>query len=59
MLHRGGCDSGVAGHVSERDGDRDAFWISPFGYFDETTPDMVQRYDFDMQLLDAGHGIDA
>lgn len=59
MLHHGGCDSGVAGHVSERDGDHDAFWISPFGFFDETTPAMVQRYDFDLRLLDAGAGIDA
>ena len=43
MLARADCDSGVAGHVSERVDGEDAFWVSPFGYFDETTPDMASN----------------
>src|SRR5262249_41653744 len=52
MLYREGCDSGVAGHVSERAADGDSFWVSAFGYFDETTPDTVLRYSFDLDLLE-------
>ena len=52
MLYREGCDSGVAGHVSERGADGESFWVSAFGYFDETTPDTVLRYSFDLDLLD-------
>ena len=43
ILAREGCESRVAGHVSERAQGEDAFWVSPFGYFDETTPDMVVK----------------
>lgn len=46
MLARNGCESMVAGHVSERADD--GFWVSPFGYFDETTPDMVVKVGFDL-----------
>jgi L-fuculose-phosphate aldolase len=52
MLYRNGCDSGVGGHVSARAADGTTFWVSPFEYFDETTPDRVIRVDFDLQLLE-------
>jgi L-fuculose-phosphate aldolase len=51
ILARADCDSGVAGHVSERVAGEDAFWVSPFGYFDETTPDMVVKFGFDLTRL--------
>ncbi|HEX7096188.1 MAG TPA: class II aldolase/adducin family protein [Acidimicrobiales bacterium] len=51
MLARADCDSGVAGHVSERVKGEDAFWVSPFGYFDETTPDMVVKLSFGLDRL--------
>ncbi|MCL0101491.1 class II aldolase/adducin family protein [Dehalococcoidia bacterium] len=52
MLHREGCDSTVGGHVSSRAADGSTFWISPFEYFDETTPDRVVRLDMDLHPLD-------
>ena len=53
ILYREGCDSTVAGHVSTRADDRDdAFWISPFEYFDETTPDRIVKLSLDLELLD-------
>lgn len=52
MLHRNGCDSGVAGHVSVRADRTDAFWITPFEYFDETTPDRVILVSFDGVVLE-------
>ena len=51
MLYRQGCDSGVAGHVSERSAGGDTFFVSAFGYFDETTPDTVLEYTFDLELV--------
>jgi L-fuculose-phosphate aldolase len=47
ILANEGCESMVAGHVSQRSG-RDAFWISPFEYFDETLPDRIIEVGFDM-----------
>ncbi|MDT4901723.1 MAG: L-fuculose-phosphate aldolase [Pseudonocardiales bacterium] len=47
ILANGGCESMVAGHVSERSGP-DAFWISPFEYFDETRPERIIEVGFDM-----------
>ncbi|WP_395104167.1 class II aldolase/adducin family protein [Actinomadura sp. SCN-SB] len=52
MLYREGCDSGVAGHVSARAPGADAFWITPFEYFDETTPDRVIKLSFDLEVLE-------
>jgi L-fuculose-phosphate aldolase len=53
ILYREGCDSAVAGHVSARADDRDdAFWISPFEYFDETTPDRIVKMSLDLELLE-------
>lgn len=49
ILYRLGCDSDVGGHVSAR-ADDDSFWITPFEYFDETTPDRVIRVGFDLEL---------
>ena len=51
MLARNGCESMVAGHVSERSDDGEGFWVSPFGYFDETTPEMVVKVDFGLNRL--------
>ena len=53
ILHREGCDSNVGGHVSVRasvsgDGD-DAFWVTGFEYFDQTTPDRVALLGFDLE----------
>ncbi len=53
MLYRHGCDSAVAGHVSARAGDV-GFWMTPFEYFDETTPDRVSRLGWDCAPLDDG-----
>jgi L-fuculose-phosphate aldolase len=50
MLARNGCESMVAGHVSERADD--GFWVSPFGYFEETTPEMVIKVGFDLERLE-------
>ncbi len=53
MLYREGCDSTVGGHVSARDENNpNAFWISPFEYFDETTPDRVVKLDMDLNPLE-------
>ena len=52
ILARNGCESMVAGHVSERAADGSGFWVSPFGYFEETTPDMVNKVSFDLQRLE-------
>ena len=52
MLARNGCESGVGGHVSARADDASSFWVSPFEYFDETTPDRMIRVDFDLALLE-------
>lgn len=52
ILARNGCESMVAGHVSERATDGTGFWVSPFGYFEETTPDMVIKVGFDLSRLE-------
>lgn len=52
MLYRGGCDSGIAGHVSVRCPDEDAFLITPFQYFDETMPDDVIKVSWGLELLE-------
>jgi L-fuculose-phosphate aldolase len=51
MLFREGCDSGVAGHVSARATGEDAFWVTPFEYFDETLPERVGKVSFDLAML--------
>jgi L-fuculose-phosphate aldolase len=52
ILARNGCESAVAGHVSARAAGEQAFWVSPFEYFDETLPDRVVKADFDLRLLE-------
>jgi L-fuculose-phosphate aldolase len=52
ILARNHCESAVAGHVSARAEGEDAFWVSPFEYFDETLPDRVVKSNFDLQLLE-------
>lgn len=54
MLFREGCDSGVGGHVSMRATGEEAFWVSTFGYFDETRPEDVEKVDFDLNVLESG-----
>lgn len=50
ILHREGCDSNVGGHVSARAHDHDdAFWVTGFEYFDQTTPDRVCLMGFDLE----------
>ncbi len=51
ILAREGCESAVAGHVSVRARGEDAFWVSPFEYFDETLPERVIKASFDLDLL--------
>ena len=52
ILYRNGCDSNVGGHVSARADDRqDAFWVTGFEYFDQTTPDRVCLMGFDLQPI--------
>ena len=49
ILYRDGCDSNVGGHVSARATDEDdAFWVTAFEYFDQTTPDRVCKLGFDL-----------
>ena len=50
MLAREGCESRVAGHVSLR-ASQDSFWVSTFGYFDETLPEHIIKVDFNMNRL--------
>ncbi len=52
ILAREGCESAVAGHVSVRATGEDAFWVSPFEYFDETVPERVIKSSFDLELLE-------
>jgi L-fuculose-phosphate aldolase len=52
MMYREGVDSQTAGHVSVRVPGEDAFWATPFEYFDETMPDHVIKVSFDLELLE-------
>lgn len=57
MLYREGCDSNVSGHVSTRAEELNAFWVTPFQYFDQTLPHHVAKVSFDMDLLEGDHMI--
>ena len=49
ILYREGCDSNIGGHVSARaDDEEDAFWVTGFEYFDQTTPERVCKLGFDL-----------
>jgi L-fuculose-phosphate aldolase len=52
LLYRHGCDSGIAGHVSQRAEDGSSFWVTPFEFFDETVPESVVRLSLDLELLE-------
>jgi L-fuculose-phosphate aldolase len=52
ILAREGCESAVAGHVSVRAPGEEAFWVSPFDYFDETLPERVVKASFELELLE-------
>jgi len=54
MLFRAGLDSQVGGHVSVRVPGEDAFWTTPFQYFDETLPEHVSKVSFDLRVLEPG-----
>jgi len=53
ILYREGCDSNIGGHVSARAANgEDAFWVTGFEYFDQTTPDSVVKLGFDLEPRD-------
>ncbi len=54
MLYRAGLDSQVGGHVSLRVPGEDAFWVTPFQYFDETLPEHVSKVGFDLTVREPG-----
>ena len=54
MLYRAGLDSQIGGHVSLRVPGEDAFWVTPFQYFDETLPEHVSKVGFDLHVLEPG-----
>lgn len=54
MLYRAGLDSQIGGHVSLRVPGEDAFWVTPFQYFDETLPEHVSKVAFDLTVLEPG-----
>lgn len=55
ILARNGCESQVAGQVSSRAIGEEAFWISTFGYFDESRPEDTVKIRFDLSYA-AGSG---
>ena len=54
MLFRAGLDSQIGGHVSVRVPGENAFWTTPFQYFDETLPEHVTKVSFDLEVLEPG-----
>lgn len=54
MLYRHGLDSQIGGHVSLRVPGEDAFFVTPFQYFDECLPEHVSKVGFDLNVIDAG-----
>ncbi len=54
MLYREGLDSQIGGHVSLRVPGEDAFWVTPFQYFDETLPEHVSKVGFDLVVREPG-----
>ena len=54
MLHREGLDSQIGGHVSLRVPGENAFWVTPYQYFDETLPEHVSKVGFDLTVLEPG-----
>jgi L-fuculose-phosphate aldolase len=54
MLYRHGLDSQIGGHVSLRVPGEDAFYVTPFQYFDECLPEHVSKVGFDLEVREAG-----
>lgn len=54
ILYREGLDSQIGGHVSLRVADEDAFYVTPYQYFDESLPEHVMKMGFDLQVRVAG-----
>ena len=54
ILHREGLDSQIGGHVSLRVPGEDAFYVTPYQYFDETLPEHVSKVSFDLAVLEPG-----
>lgn len=52
ILAANGCDSSVGGHVSSRVEGEDAFWFTPFQYFDETSPGDVIKVGMDLRVIE-------
>ena len=50
MLHRHGLNSQIGGHVSLRAPQEQAFYVTPFQYFDECLPEHVSKVWFDLQV---------
>jgi L-fuculose-phosphate aldolase len=54
MLYRHGLDSQIGGHVSLRVPGEDAFFVTPFQYFDECLPEHVSKVGFDLKVREPG-----
>lgn len=54
MLYRNGCMSHTAGQVSVRAAEEDALLTTPIEEFDETLPDHVVKYSFELERSDQG-----
>jgi L-fuculose-phosphate aldolase len=54
MLYREGLDSQIGGHVSLRVPGEDAYWVTPYQYFDETLPEHVTKVGFDLEVREPG-----
>jgi L-fuculose-phosphate aldolase len=54
ILYRNGLDSQIGGHISVRIPDEDAFFVTPYEYFDETMPDHVMKVGFDLNVIEPG-----
>lgn len=54
MLYRNGLCSQIGGHVSIRVPGEDAFWVTPYQYFDETLPEHVMKVGFDLKVIEPG-----
>jgi L-fuculose-phosphate aldolase len=54
ILHREGVDSQIGGHVSLRAPGEDAFYVTPYQYFDETLPEHVMKVGFNLKVREPG-----
>lgn len=54
ILYREGVDSQIGGHISLRVPGEDAFYVTPYQYFDETLPEHVMKVGFDLKVREPG-----